>query len=329
MSGPHAIHTTHGGRLGDARARFGGAAAAWLDLSTGINPNAWMPPEDLALDWRALPDPRELAGLERTAAVYFGADPASCVAVPGSEVGLRALARLLGLPGLHLPLCYGTYADAFAAYGAATSGPSVLVLGNPNNPDGALVTREALLTVLEQQERNGGWLIVDEAFADCAPEWSVAGAVADDRRLIVTRSFGKFFGLAGVRLGFVLAPSALLAELRHLLGEWPLGAAALSFGSAAYADAPWIARTRAELPASAARLDDVLTRHGLAPRGGCPLFRLAETAEAHALFAGLARRQILTRPFADHPRLLRFGLPADDLALARLDAALAEALSDD
>jgi cobalamin biosynthetic protein CobC len=201
-------------------------------------------------------------------------------------------------------------------------------MGNPNNPDGALLTREALLATLEQQERSGGWLIVDEAFVDCAPEWSVAGEVAGTRRLIVTRSFGKFFGLAGVRLGFVLAPPALLAELRHLLGEWPLGAAALSFGSAAYADAPWIARTRAELPAAAARLDDVLTRHGPAPRGGCPLFRLAETAAAHGLFTALAHRHILTRPFAHHPRLLRFGLPADDRALARLDAALAEAHSD-
>lgn len=319
MSGPH---TTHGGRLGDARARFGGAAADWLDLSTGINPNAWSSADEPELDWRALPDPRELARLEQAAAAYFGADPALCLAVPGSEAGLRALARLLGLPGLHLPLSYGTYAEAFAA---ASNGPSVLVVGNPNNPDGGIMTREALLAALEQQERSSGWLIVDEAFADCTPEWSIAGEVAEDRRLIVTRSFGKFFGLAGVRLGFVLAPPALLAELRHLQGEWPVCVAALSFGLAAYADAPWIARTRAALPVAAARLDAVLTRHGLAPHGGCPLFRLAETADAHDLFAALARRHVLTRPFTGHANLLRFGLPADASALARLDAALTAA----
>lgn len=319
MSGPL---TMHGGRLGDARARFGGEAGDWLDLSTGINPNAWVPADDLALDWRALPDPRELARLERTAAAYFGADPALCLAVPGSEAGLRALARLLGLPGLHLPLCYGTYSEAFAAPETMNDVPSVLVVGNPNNPDGTITSRETLLATLEQQERTGGWLIVDEAFADCTPEWSIAGEVAENRRLIVTRSFGKFFGLAGVRLGFVLAPPALLAALRHLQGEWPVCAAALSFGPAAYADAAWIARTRAALPVAAAQLDAVLVRHGLPPRGDCPLFRLAEAGAAHELCAALARRHILTRPFTEHPNLLRFGLPADARALARLDAAL-------
>lgn len=325
MNGPH---TTHGGRLGDARARFGGEAGDWLDLSTGINPNGWTPPDRAAPDWRALPDPGELARLERTAAACFGAEPALCAAVPGSEAGLRALGRLLGLPGLHLPLCYGTYAQAFATPGTTGRVPSALVVGNPNNPDGAITRREALLAALARQEQSGGWLVVDEAFMDCAPEWSVAGEVADGRRLIVTRSFGKFFGLAGVRLGFVLAPSTVLAELRHLQGEWPVCAAALSFGTAAYADAPWIARTRAGLALAAAHLDDVLMRHGLAPRGSCPLFRLTETTAAHKLFAELARRHILTRPFADHPKLLRFGLPADGRALARLDAALTEVRGD-
>lgn len=322
MNGPL---TYHGGRLGDARARFGGEAADWLDLSTGINPNPWGPAGELALNWRALPDPRDLARLERTAAAHFGTDPALCLAVPGSEAGLRAIARVLGLPGVHLPLCYSTHAQAFTGVGATSHGPSVLVVGNPNNPDGALITRETLLATLARQEAGGGWLIVDEAFADCVPEWSVAGEVAENRRLIVTRSFGKFFGLAGVRLGFVLAPAALLAQLRHLQGEWPVCAAALSFGSAAYADMPWIARTRAELPCAAGHLDGVLKRHGLVPRGNCPLFRLVETESAQDLFAALAGRHILTRPFTDHPQLLRFGLPVDADALARLDAALSVA----
>jgi cobalamin biosynthetic protein CobC len=156
----------------------------------------------------------------------------------------------------------------------------------------------------------------------------VADQVAEHRRLIVTRSFGKFFGLAGVRLGFVLAPAALLAQLRQLHGEWPVCAAALSFGAGAYADAPWIARTREQLPVAAARLDDVLTRHGLNPRGSCPLFRLAKGPVAHGLFTALAQRRILTRPFAEHPTLLRFGLPGDAAALARLDSALEEACAD-
>ncbi|MET1754333.1 threonine-phosphate decarboxylase [Novosphingobium sp. RD2P27] len=320
----------HGGRISDACARFGGKAEDWLDLSTGINPNAWPPPDFASPDWRALPDPGELARLESTAAAYFGTDPSLCLAVPGSEAGLRAVARILRLPARHLPLTYSTHKQAFAhaepitgIEGAGRS-PSVLVLANPNNPDGALIPREVLLAALEKQERYSGWLIVDEAFVDCAPEWSVADCVTENRRLIVTRSFGKFFGLAGVRLGFVLAPSDVLAQLRQMQGEWPVCAAALSFGTRAYADSDWIARTRAALPAAAAQLDEVLVRHGLARRGGSPLFRLVEASRAAQVFTALANLRILTRPFADHPQLLRFGLPRDVEDLARLDTALGQ-----
>lgn len=325
MSDPLAVH---GGRLGAACARFGGERGDWLDLSTGINPRSWPVPAEITPDWRALPDPQDLVRLERIAAAYFRADPNLCLAVPGSETGLRALAGLLGLPGLHLSLSYGTYSDAFL-HGEARDGRArTLVLGNPNNPDGAVTPRGALLNALERQERSGGWLIVDEAFVDCTPELSIADEVAEGRRLIVTRSFGKFFGLAGLRLGFVLAPTAVLAQLRRLQGEWPIGAAALSFGSAALADEEWIARTRDDVRLAAERLDQVLSRRGFAPRGSCPLFRLVETEAAQELFTALASRHILIRPFSDHPRLLRLGLPFGARSLARLDAALAEVLGD-
>ncbi|VWX54263.1 aminotransferase class I/II-fold pyridoxal phosphate-dependent enzyme [Novosphingobium sp. 9U] len=316
------MHTHHGGRLADARVRFGGEACDWLDLSVGINPEAWAPPSPPEVDWRALPDPAALAELERAAAQYFGVPLHLCLAVPGSEAGLRALGQVLRLPGEHLPLCYGTHIEAFAAT-PERGGASVLVIGNPNNPDGALTSREAMLEALARQEAGGGWLVVDEAFVDCAREWSVADLVADNRRLIVTRSFGKFFGLAGVRLGFVLAPTVLLARLRQLFGEWPVCAAALSFGIAAYNDVRWIARTRAALPAAARDLDALLLEHGLQPSGACPLFRLVEAPDAHGLFTDLAGRHILTRPFANHPHLLRFGLPPNPQALARLGMALA------
>lgn len=319
--------THHGGRLGDARACFGGDASDWLDLSTGINPNAWSPPADMTVDWRALPDPGDLAELERIAAAYFGVEPTHCLAVPGSEAALRALGDMLQLPGRHLPLCYSTHIDAFAQARPMSlqdgPEPSVMVLGNPNNPDGATTPHEAVRAALAKQESGEGWLLVDEAFVDCAPHASVAAWVAHNRHLIVTRSFGKFFGLAGVRLGFVIAPATVLARLRERQGEWPVCSAALAFGCAAYADHAWIEGTRRDLAASALRLDTILRRHGLEPRGACPLFRLVETPSAPQLFAGLACAHILTRAFADHPRLLRFGLPGDDTALARLDAQLA------
>lgn len=318
---------SHGGRLSEACARFGGAPADWLDLSTGINPVPWAgatPPPD----WHRLPDPHDLVRLEAMAAHTFGVDPALCCAVPGSELGLRVLASGLGLPGHYRAPCYSSYADAFgdarqvSAPDDLPPGPRVMVLGNPNNPDGRINTERELRGW--QNAVREGWLIVDEAFAEATPDFrSVAPWVKHGERLIVLRSFGKFFGLAGARLGFVIAPPDVLALVRRGQGAWPVGAGALALGLAAYADSAWIAATRARLQSSAAALDAVLARHGLPPFGACPLFRLVHNERAAALFEALARDHILTRPFTDQPRALRFGLPAGPADLARLDGALA------
>lgn len=139
---------------------------------------------------------------------------------------------------------------------------------------------------------------------------------------MVLRSFGKFFGLAGVRLGFVIAAPGVLAGLRDLLGDWPVSAHAITWGSAAYADRAWIAATRIALVKRAAALDAVLARHGLTARGACPLFRMVETPEAAPIFLRLAAAGILVRPFADAPERLRFGVPAAAADLERLDEAL-------
>ena len=125
-----------------------------------------------------------------------------------------------------------------------------------------------------------------------------------------------------MRLGFVLAPRALLARLRALLGDWPISAAGVAIGTAAYRDAIWITTAREAMVCRAAALDAVLQRHGLEPFGDCPLFRLIDHGEAQALFMRLAHQQILTRPFEEHPRWLRFGLPEGEPELDRLDRAL-------
>ena len=314
----------HGGRLAEAARRFGGELGDWLDLSTGLNPVPW--PGSVAIDWTALPDPDALAALEAEAARHFGADPALVCAVPGSETALRLLAPMLGLPGRALVPAYRTHAEAFALSRpigfAAATGAETVVLANPNNPDGLLRPPAEVLGWHTGIAAAGGWLVVDEAFGDCHPEASVAAHVGAKARLVVLRSFGKFFGLAGLRLGFVIAPPALAARLRTMLGSWPLHAGALAIGRAAYADHTWIAATRAALPRHAAALDAVLLRHGLTPQGPCPLFRYLTGIDGAALFARLAEARILTRPFAAHPDALRLGVPADPAALDRLDRAL-------
>lgn len=310
--------TWHGGGIAAARTHFGDGDAPWLDLSTGINPNPWPVPADLAIDWQALPDESGLAALERAAAGHFGADPQHVCALPGTEIGLRLAGDVLPAPAAYLAPSYRTHGDMFGGARPATlaeAGDDTLIVANPNNPDGTTHARESLLV-------HRGWLVIDEAFADHAPELSLAGAVSDERRLVIFRSFGKFFGLAGLRLGFVIGPRAVIAKFRARLGAWPVSAASIAIGTAAYRDATWIASSRAGLRRRAAALDAVLARHGLAARGGCPLFRLVETDQAEALFERLARRAILTRPFDYDPRWLRLGLPGSEADLARLDTAL-------
>lgn len=325
----------HGGRIDLARAAFP-HIENWTDLSTGIAP--WPYPVSLtAAAAEQLPDPGDLAKLEAAAAVSFGVDPKRVVAVPGSDLAMRLLGLMLGRrsfvfraaivrPGYsdHAAM-WGAYKPAACAFddiGLMAPAHDVLVLARPNNPDGLvadpLLLEWAALTVAKR----GGHVIVDEAFADADPANSLAGS--DWPGLIVLRSFGKFFGLAGVRLGFAIAPPDVISALRDLLGDWPLSGAAIAIGERAYADSAWIDATRTALTTRAVQFDRILSHHGMAPQGGSPLFRLVRAENAGALFDRLARHRILTRPFGDRPDWLRFGVPADEAQMQRVARALGD-----
>lgn len=317
--------TWHGGGLSAARAHFG--QDDWLDLSTGINPQAWPHAEATPVDWRSLPDEQALRTLEQVAAAHFGCDTDHVCAVPGTEVGLRLAGSLLDGMAHHLSPTYRTHeamlpgSSPLAFDALAKADGANLILANPNNPDGRLLDRTALRDILARRAPSG-WLILDEAFADAHPGHSLADMVDDHRRLVIFRSFGKFFGLAGLRLGFVLGPRALIARLRATLGAWPVSSAAIAIGTAAYCDRAWIAAERDRLAAEAGELDAQLHARGYAVTGACPLFRLIECGDAGALFERLARRGILTRPFERQPGWLRLGLPGSRAALDRFTAAL-------
>ncbi|WP_294391360.1 threonine-phosphate decarboxylase [uncultured Sphingomonas sp.] len=327
---PHSL-SFHGGRLDEAARRFRDAPVPWLDLSTGINPGAWQAPAGIAADLRALPSGSDLKALNGAAAGMMGADHVAVAALPGSEIGLRLVAQL-GLPrpwrivgpgyrthAAALPGAEAIGADAVLAEGARGG---TLLLANPNNPDGRLWQPRALLALARALAAAGGVLVIDEAFADAVPDASILPLLSADDRVLVFRSFGKFFGLAGVRLGFAFGAGDLVASLGEMLGSWPVSATAIALGTAAYRDRPWIDATRARLRADADALDGLLARHGLTAGGACPLFRLVETDEAPGVFERLARAGILTRPFDHAPRWLRFGLPGDAAERARLDRAL-------
>ncbi|WHU02102.1 aminotransferase class I/II-fold pyridoxal phosphate-dependent enzyme [Sphingomonas sp. NIBR02145] len=314
--------TWHGGGVEAARAHFDGED--WIDLSTGINPHPWPGTNALAIDWQRLPERHELAGLEAAAADYFGVDPRHVCAVPGTEIGLRLAGGLVGGSAHYVAPTYRTHGEMIAGAIRTTldaAGAGTVILANPNNPDGRALSSAQLRGLLDRRDP-GAWLLLDEAFADVDPALSLAGAIDDARPLMIFRSFGKFFGLAGVRLGFVLGPSPMLDAIRAALGAWPVSAAAIAIGTAAYRDRSWTEAMRARLRNDAAALDAVLAAAGHAAIGACPLFRLIEVPSGIALFEQLARHAILTRPFAEQPRWLRIGLPSTGEALARLETAL-------
>ncbi|WP_129776679.1 threonine-phosphate decarboxylase CobD [Peristeroidobacter soli] len=315
----------HGGRLCVARALFPDVTQPWIDLSTGINPSSYPAPRASARERNRLPEPTDLAKLEATAAAAFGVDdPARVVATGGTENVLRLLPYLLNVASAVIAgPTYGSHADAWTRAGIGTNvvadaelttraaAKTAMTVVTPNNPDGRVMSRERLLSLHGTLHANNGLLIVDEAFADLEPQLSVAGLAGTSRapRMMVLRSFGKFYGLAGIRLGFVIASTSIATRLRHLLGDWPVSADALCAGLAAYADEAWAARTRLRLHRAAQRLDKLLVSGGMTIVGGTSLYRLARAPDARARFTQLASRGILARPFDYDSTLLRFGLP--------------------
>lgn len=320
----------HGGEVDAAAEFFGIRRDQWLDLSTGINPNPY-PVPDLARDyWARLPDASLYAWLREAAASYYGvADPANVVPAPGSQAIIQVLPRLL--PPRRVAIVSPTYqahaacweaaghqVTQIAAVEAAAASVEVVVVANPNNPDGRVCNPEALL-----RWGAGRLLIVDEAFADVCPEISL-GRQAGRADLVVLRSFGKFFGLAGLRLGFALAGNPIAARLRQALGPWAVSGPAAVIGAVALADEPWVRATRVRLTAAAGRLDGLLLRAGLQIIGGTTLCRLIEHPRSLQLYEALGQGAVLVRRFPEQPARLRFGIPGDDASFERLENILAQ-----
>jgi cobalamin biosynthetic protein CobC len=317
------------------RRAYPNAPTPWLDLSTGINPIPYPLPALPPDCFTNLPEPEAVARLEAIAAAAYGvADPSMVVAAPGTQILIDLIPRLFPHPtAAILSPTYGEHAAAWARAGstitalhhlAAHTDQPVVVLCNPNNPDGRITAPEPLLKLADRLATRRGMLIIDEAFADLAPPGtSLAPHLATtDRPIIMLRSFGKTYGLAGIRLGFAIAAPARAASIRAALGDWAVSGPAITIGTAALPDRPWRDAARSRLTTDAAALDHALRDAGMTILGGTCLFRLAATPNAAALFEHLAQAGIITRRFAAEPTWLRFGIPGTDAARSRLIAAL-------
>ncbi|MDG3039751.1 threonine-phosphate decarboxylase CobD [Roseicyclus marinus] len=317
----------HGGDLDRARAAYGGGD--WIDLSTGINPLPYPMPQIPPHALNALPTATDMSALQRAAAKAYGART-GIVALAGAQAAIQLVPRLrpAGTAAVLSP-SYNEHAAALAAQGwqvraasdlSAMAGADLAVVVNPNNPDGRVWPPEGLARLAGDV----GLLVVDESFADPTPHLSLCPQLHDlGERALVLRSFGKFYGLAGLRLGFALGGAAALDRLRALSGPWAVSGPAIVAGTAALADETWQQATRARLARDAERLDAIAARAGWSLVGGTTLFRTFETGDAMAARDRLARARIWTRAFPYSTGWLRLGLPGHAAGWDRLENALA------
>lgn len=324
----------HGGDLDGARARYPQFKGVWIDLSTGINPVAYPLPVLPSDIWMRLPGPSEMAALMCAARLAYGVPArAGVVAAPGTQALIQLLPRLL--PAARVAVLGPTYEEhavcwrrhgaevvmASSLDAALAIGADTVVVVNPNNPDGRIIAPAVLHATAARMAERGRLLVVDEAFNDVLP---VGSSIVPElpEGCLVLRSFGKAYGLAGLRLGFAIGPQALIARLRTELGPWAVSGPALSTGASALGDTAWIAAARDRLTRDAARLDRLIQRAGGIAVGGTPLFRLASFEDGVRVVSRLGAAGIHVRAFAANPTWVRFGLPGDQSHWQRLADAL-------
>jgi cobalamin biosynthetic protein CobC len=328
----------HGGALDVAIERYGGFADEWLDLSTGINPEGLPVPEMESALWKRLPEQSLMERTLKKARAFYGVpDDTEIIAGPGTQSLIQLLPEIIGEPGevdIVAPT-YGEYAASFSRCGwrvneignvAATSPEArAVVVVNPNNPDGRVTGPDLLSGLRGSLAKRGGLLIVDEAFQDASDNQSATSHAQSGA--IVLKSFGKFFGLAGMRIGFAITNPDIVSKLAARLGPWAVSGPALAAADRIFADEEAISEMRSRIAQSARMLEKTLEQAGLASVGATGLFRLARHKRAGMLFEALCRQKVLVRPFDYEPEWLRFGL-ARRADYPRLRAALACAIAE-
>lgn len=332
MTQQPAAPIAHGGALSEAIAKYGGTASEWLDLSTGISPFSLPLPEISADSWRRLPEQSEVRRVCELAMRHYGGSVVP-IAVPGTQAAIQLLPFLT--PNASevaiVSPTYGEYEQAFrrmdmevdpidALDGATVTRASVAVLANPNNPDGRETPRDDIFGFVRAQRHR--LVIIDEAFADMRQDLTMVGAAGMEPNLVVMRSFGKFFGLAGLRLGFVFAEPALAKILSDRLGPWAVSGPALAIAAHAFSRLDLINELRTKLDKAHAMTRSALKMASVPIVGETALFFYCEVGDGAAVRDLLASHKLLVRAFDHSPSRIRIGLVPDELSAVRLRETL-------
>ncbi len=330
----------HGGQLQRMQAKYP-AQTHWVDASTGIAPWSWPVPHIPASVWQRLPESQQ--PLATAAARFYLGNSVSAdeirhrfLPVAGSQVAIEQIPLCVAVDAVALPLLgygehrqhwqeaghcihhYQTFAELIALLAAGHVSHAVVI--NPNNPTGEQWSSEQIAQCLGLLPE-GGLLIVDEAFAELDGITALAlgsGTYAREK-LVVLRSVGKFFGMAGLRLGFVIAPDFVRRILHRRLPLWGISHPALWCGEKMLLDDAWHAGQRARICHARDQLHEFLQRYSW-PESVCiqpgPLFISLFTTDdiLQSVYETCAANGLLLRYFQPQKGIfgLRIGLVAED-----------------
>lgn len=184
------------------------------------------------------------------------------------------------------------------------SKPAVTFICSPNNPTGVVEPREAVIDLLKAVRDIGGLLVVDEAYGQFAP-WSALELVDEDTPLVVTRTYSKTWAMAGARIGYLIGPAWLVAELEKVVLPYHLDSMKQAAGCAALDFVADMEVRVSEIVSERARLEVALEALGARvwPSGANFILFQPPESNGDAVWAGLVERSILIRNTASWQHL--------------------------
>jgi len=206
--------------------------------------------------------------------------------------------------------------DLEAMLAAIGKDTRIVFISNPNNPTGTMVDADAIDSFMASVPEHV-IVCMDEAYIELLPEGMQPDTlryVRDGRKIVVLRTFSKVYGLAGLRIGYAVAPEACIRLLNRVRQPFNVNAMALAAAEAALGDEEHVQRTRKMTRAERAFLEEELDRMGLAWVPSVTNFMLVEVGNGRKVFDDLRRCGVIVRPMDGYglPRFVRVTMGTRD-----------------